>query len=230
MSSHDGLFKGAMVVGAGLAGYLVLALVMSSAAEPLNVRLPAKEPINLDFGPHERRQDEVLLHKAGFAYECVECHAWQRRDPEPRRFIGEHVAMNLEHGSVVTCFTCHHPTEYSALTMPSGEVIPFNDHIKLCAGCHGPIYKDWRNGAHGRREGYWDRESGPVSRTDCIICHDPHQPAFKPIAPLAPPGVARGKAFAPPDEASTVLGQVLKYVPPPPPPERAPARREEIEP
>lgn len=225
LDDYDNFVKGALAVIAGLAAYAIVALTLSSAAEAPNPTVLPEEPVALDFGPHQKVQDEVYLHKAGFRYECIECHSWQKRDPDPREFIGEHSKMNLQHGSIDTCFTCHHETEYSQLVDPvSGGPLEYNRHVELCVRCHGPIFEDWKMGAHGRRAGYWDTEAGPQTRTQCIICHDPHQPAFAPIEPLPPPGVARGRTHNPPEVPHTTIGQLLRYAPPPPPPEREPAQ------
>lgn len=221
LSTFDDFVKALLAVLVGLVGYYLVARVLSSAAEEQHTAIVREKPFDLDFGPDKKRQPAVLLHKAGFAYECIECHSWQERNPDPREFIGEHSLMNLEHGSVKSCFTCHHEAEYDQLVDPQGGgPLAYNQHVKLCARCHGPIFSDWKNGAHGRRAGYWDKSAGPQTKTDCIICHDPHQPAFKPIAPLPPPGVARGKSHLPSGEPKTTVGKLLKYLPPPPPAER----------
>jgi len=214
ISTFDNFIKGFLAVLVGLVGYYFVATILSSAAEEKQPPVPREQPINLDFGPTTKRADKVYLHKATFEYECVECHAWQERDPSPREFIGEHSKMNLEHGSLKTCFTCHHETEYDQLVDPrDGSPLAYNKHVSLCVRCHGPVYKDWKYGAHGRRGGYWDKSQGEQTRTECIICHDPHQPAFKPIAPLPRPGVARGAVHAPSDEPHTRVGKLLKHKP-----------------
>ena len=50
--------------------------------------------------------------------------------------------------------------------------------------CHGTIFRDWREGIHGRREGYWN---GAKSYLLCAHCHNPHAPRFQAIEPLPPP-------------------------------------------
>lgn len=61
----------------------------------------------------------------------------------------------------------------------------------VCAKCHGPVYRDWQNGSHGRINGYWDRSRGPQTRRRCIECHDPHAPPFAPLAPAPGPSTLR---------------------------------------
>ena len=48
----------------------------------------------------------------------------------------------------------------------------------------GTIFRDWREGIHGRREGYWN---GAKSYLLCAHCHNPHAPRFQAMAPLPPP-------------------------------------------
>lgn len=149
------------------------------------------------FGPDRIDRTEMKLHKATFEYDCVECHDAQKRDPSNREFIGEHGKLQFDHGINNRCFNCHHQTEYDKFVGPDGRPIPFQDHVKLCATCHGTQYRDWRGGAHGRRSGYWDKTRGEQRRTDCLVCHDAHRPAFQPIVPLPAPGVEVGVPFSP---------------------------------
>jgi predicted CXXCH cytochrome family protein len=44
---------------------------------------------------------------------------------------------------------------------------------------------------HGRTDGYWDEERGPVHRKKCIQCHDPHAPAFGAMTPAPGPNTIR---------------------------------------
>jgi hypothetical protein len=70
------------------------------------------------------------------------------------------------------------------LRRASGEPIPFSESYKLCGQCHGPQYRDWQSGVHGKRTGEWD---GQKEYLLCVNCHDPHSPKFKPLVPLPPP-------------------------------------------
>ena len=227
MSDSDNEWvRGLAVVVPGLFAYLVVAFVLSASAEKRNAPQLTDKDVwaRLDFGPDTKRQDEVLLHKATFLYRCEECHeAGEARDPRPREFIGEHAKMNLEHGMVDTCFTCHHETEINAFKTRSGDPMPYNEHVALCAGCHGPIYRDWKHGAHGRRSGFFDRSKGDLRRAECIVCHDPHKPAFAPMKPLPPPGVAVGEPPKHDPHFSTVVQKILQEVP-----EAQPAARAEV--
>jgi hypothetical protein len=183
------LFAGLAVYGAGV-------LVLSALAQPRIGAAEGPTP-NPQFGPDRVEREALTVRKATFEYECVECHDAQERDPSVREFIGEHGALNFDHGRNDRCFNCHHDTVYDALVGADGEALAHTEHVQLCARCHGPKYRDWKAGAHGRRSGFWDKSRGEQRRTDCIICHDPHRPVFAPIKPLPPPGVAVGVIHPP---------------------------------
>ncbi len=82
------------------------------------------------------------------------------------------------------CFDCHNPDDRDSLRLVDGTLIGFEESYRLCGQCHGTIYRDWREGIHGRREGYW---SGAKSYQLCAHCHNPHAPRFTAIEPLPPP-------------------------------------------
>ena len=65
----------------------------------------------------------------------------------------------------------------------SGGEIPWDQPQLLCAKCHGPVYRDWQHGSHGRTNGYWDASRGKQTRRKCIECHDPHRPPFPALQP-----------------------------------------------
>ena len=229
-SSKMPIVRGAAALGLGLVGYAVVAGALSSAAEERNVYATAGErppgtlvDVVTDFGPDRVARQALRLHKAGFEYECWECHEGRKRDDRYRTFVGEHAKLRFDHGNNRRCFNCHHETVYDAFVAEDGAAVDYTDHVALCGRCHGPIYRDWRRGAHGRRAGYWDRRRGEQRRTDCIICHDPHHPGFAPIEPLPPPQVAVGPAHS--HGAPTgVVARILTTRPRPPVPVlRAPA-------
>lgn len=206
MSAASSEFRrGALLVAGGLCVYALVAWTLSSAAQTRN-ETPERAAIAFDFGPNTVESEELTLKKSGFEYDCVECHYDQKRDARPRHFIGEHRALDFSHGGNNKCFNCHHPDadKVDQLVAIDGTPMSHNDHVKLCAQCHGVVYRDWKHGAHGRRSGYWDRKAGKTERTDCIVCHDPHHPKFAPIAPLPPPGVFVGDTPPTPPSHSVV--------------------------
>jgi hypothetical protein len=85
------------------------------------------------------------------------------------------------------CFNCHSQSKLNELVTRDGTRLTFDQAPLLCASCHGPTYRDWELGMHGRTNGYWDTKQGPAVRQDCNACHDPHGPAIPQIIPLAGP-------------------------------------------
>lgn len=141
------------------------------------------------------------LVKLGWTYNCMECHKLLK---EPKwhydRPMVEHQDIKLEHGNNRFCLNCHHPTNRNAFVDYDGSEILEEDVVLLCAKCHGPIYRDWKAGVHGRQNGYWKKDMGDRTKLRCIQCHDPHRPKFQPMKPLPPlrypPRAAGGSARA----------------------------------
>ncbi len=136
--------------------------------------------------------------RSGWAYNCMECHKlfparWHYDD---RPFI-EHKDIKLEHGNNRFCLNCHHPTNRNAFVDYDGSEIAESDVVKLCAKCHGTIYRDWEAGVHGRENGYWNTTLGNRTKLRCIQCHDPHNPKFRDMKPLAPLRYPKRAAYPP---------------------------------
>ena len=90
------------------------------------------------------------------------------------------------------CFNCHDQSHLEMLRTPDGRQLKIVDSTKHCAGCHGPTYRDWEAGIHGRTSGFWDRKRGAFVKQDCTSCHDPHSPAFPSIKPGPRPNRLHG--------------------------------------
>jgi hypothetical protein len=162
------------------------------ATRPVLKRPPAPQPpvglatdTHLDKTPPRLTQG-LDLTKIGWSYDCMECHKllpakWHHDHP----FV-EHQSIRLDHGNNRFCLNCHHPTNRNAFVDYDGSEIPETNVVLLCAKCHGPTYRDWEAGAHGRRNGHWDTKAGLQTRLRCIQCHDPHEPAFPTIQPMPP--------------------------------------------
>jgi predicted secreted protein len=71
-----------------------------------------------------------------------------------------------KHGRNNNCFNCHNETNLTLLQPRDGRDLTFADSTQLCGSCHGPTYRDWLAGAHGRISGYWDRGSSPFSEDE----------------------------------------------------------------
>lgn len=146
----------------------------------------APSDTHLDKTP-PRATKGLDLVKAGWAYNCMECHKlfparWHYDD----RGFNEHKNVVLDHGNNRFCLNCHHPVNRNAFVDYDGAEIAQADVVKLCAKCHGTIYRDWQAGVHGRQNGFWKADLGEKTKLRCIQCHDPHSPQFKAMAPLPP--------------------------------------------
>jgi len=118
-------------------------------------------------------------------FPCSECHADMEPDVERRVLEDMHDDIVLDHGPKERwCFDCHNADNRDRLRLANGTLIGFDESYRLCGQCHGTIFRDWRQGIHGRRVGYWN---GAKSYLLCANCHNPHAPKFKPIKPLPPP-------------------------------------------
>lgn len=118
-------------------------------------------------------------------FPCSGCHADMEPNLERRELQDFHDDIQLDHGPPDRwCFDCHNPDDRDRLRLINGTLIGFDESYRLCGQCHGTIFRDWRQGIHGRRRGFWN---GPKSYLLCAHCHNPHAPRFAPMKPLPPP-------------------------------------------
>ncbi len=87
-------------------------------------------------------------------------------------------------------------TDLTLLQTRDGRKVSFSNSQLLCGSCHGPTYRDWEAGAHGRTSGYWDRSLGPIDRKICANCHNPHSPHFPGRKPAPGPHLLHPVATA----------------------------------
>ncbi|MFO1497235.1 MAG: hypothetical protein U1G07_02365 [Verrucomicrobiota bacterium] len=161
---------------------------LPKVARPLAKQPPVglASDTHLDKKP-PRATKGLDLVKAGWTYNCMECHKlfparWHYDD----RSFNEHKNIVLDHGNNRFCLNCHHPVNRNAFVDYDGAEIAQADVVKLCAKCHGTIYRDWLAGVHGRENGFWKADLGEKTKLRCIQCHDPHSPKFKAMQPLPP--------------------------------------------
>jgi formate-dependent nitrite reductase cytochrome c552 subunit len=120
---------------------------------------------------------------------CATCHSLRDEAEVPARaeeLTEFHAGLTFEHGSI-TCASCHvaTPREAPRLKLADGTILPMVEAMQLCAQCHGPQFRDYRNGAHGGMTGAWDLGRGGRTRNHCVDCHDPHVPRTPPVHPAA---------------------------------------------
>lgn len=126
-------------------------------------------------------------------FPCTSCHDKGKVNYTRRPLLEDHPEIILEHDAENRwCLDCHAPLDRDKLHLASGELIGFNESFRLCGQCHGPTYRDWKAGVHGKRTGKWN---GKKTYFLCVHCHNPHSPAIKPIAPFPAPLPPVGKPF-----------------------------------
>jgi len=119
-------------------------------------------------------------------YPCSNCHASMEVNRKKRE-LDEHTQIKLHHAETMRwCLDCHDAKNRDKLRIYNGELINFTESHRLCGECHGPQYKDWKAGVHGKSTGYFSGEGKRVYYL-CAGCHDPHEPKFKSIKPEPPP-------------------------------------------
>lgn len=201
----SGYPAGGLVV-AGSVGLLALLLVHGqgvpvapAAATDSVPKLPAvprppaqQPPVGLATDSHldktpPRQTKGLDLVKLGWTYNCMECHKLFPAKWHYDRPMNEHKDLKLDHGNNRFCLNCHHPKNRNAFVDYDGAEIAQADVVQLCAKCHGPTYRDWQAGVHGRQNGHWDTKKGDKTKLRCIQCHDPHTPNFQAMKPLPAP-------------------------------------------
>jgi len=118
-------------------------------------------------------------------FPCSDCHEPDMTNPERRQLTDMHEDIVLKHDEENRwCLDCHDADDRDHLRLASGKLIPFTESYKLCGQCHGPKYRDWKRGIHGKRTGYWN---GHKRYLLCVHCHNPHHPKFAKMKPFPPP-------------------------------------------
>ena len=118
-------------------------------------------------------------------FPCSECHADLEPNPERRILEEMHDDIILKHDEENRwCLDCHDLKNRDKLHLASGKLIDFTESYKLCGQCHGPKLREWKNGVHGKRTGYWN---GKKKYLLCAHCHNPHSPKYKKMKPEPAP-------------------------------------------
>ncbi len=120
-------------------------------------------------------------------FPCSSCHASMEVNTKKRELKDAHTEVRLHHAETMRwCLDCHDAKNRDKLRLYNGELIDFTKSYFLCGECHGNIFRDWKAGIHGKRQGYF-YGSGKRTYLLCVHCHDSHVPKFKPIKPEPPP-------------------------------------------
>ena len=154
--------------------------------DPFDGTIPMGDmPIEADYSHEEavvKPRDPYLDRNKLYSICTVACHNGQYVPvPESKkpRLLKMHKdiipnSLELQHGrGAIWCLDCHNAENRSTLVSNFGEEISFNQPQKLCGKCHGPIYRDWRDGIHGKRIGMWNK-GGKKRWWVCTECHNPH--------------------------------------------------------
>jgi formate-dependent nitrite reductase cytochrome c552 subunit len=185
-------------------GFLALAagfLSKSWGRPPALSPIPLVDPAFLDTATVRESYAE-LVRKGGdiSEFDCYACH--EKNKPPQLRYDDEHnLVIPKEHEEIAmghgrhnrnnNCYNCHDENNLERLQTRDGRELKFADSPTLCGSCHGPTYRDWEAGVHGRTSGNWNRALGEFKRQDCVDCHDPHSPKFPPRKPAPAPHALR---------------------------------------
>ncbi len=179
------------VVGFGFlltAGALAM---MPPSVIPLH-EMPQVRPEQIEPGAFRvALSDPPMISTGTFDQRCSDCHTLFENTRPPGRALQQHTEIKLSHGSNDGCLNCHDKGNREKLTLRGGGLVGYDQVEQLCAQCHGPVYRDWENGTHGKTLGYWDTSLGEAVKLSCTQCHDPHSPAYKPMPALPGPNTLR---------------------------------------
>ena len=172
--------------------------------------VPLVDPKFISTATARTNYADLIQAKADLSdFDCYGCH--EKGKPPPLRFDADHnLVIPKEHSDIVMghgrhnrnnqCYNCHDESNLELLQTRDGRELKLSESPALCGSCHGPTYRDWEAGVHGRTSGYWNRQGGPIDRKACVSCHDPHAPAFPAREPAPGPHPLRG----PPKPAAPV--------------------------
>lgn len=129
--------------------------------------------------------------------DCYACHDRKAGPPKltldkDNNFVlpKEHDDLVMHHGSHNrnnNCYNCHNESNLEMLQTRDARQLKLIDSTPLCGSCHGPTYRDWNAGVHGRTSGLWTHKDGEFTRQACVSCHDPHSPRFPSRKPAPGP-------------------------------------------
>ena len=195
--------------------FFVLAVAFFSSrstAVPAEVPIPLVDKSFLDVSTWRKSYADLVKAKEDLSdFDCYGCHE-KGKPPTLRYDAKQNLIVPDEHKDIVmghgthgrnnNCFNCHNENNLELLQGRDGHEIKFADSPQLCGSCHGPTYRDWEAGVHGRTSGYWERTKGPIDRKLCVNCHNPHSPRFPGRKPAPGPHPLRAQSAASTEHAT----------------------------
>jgi len=148
--------------------------------------------------PRTPMADPRIMEVAGLDMRCNDCHDIFPSAEQPVAPLRQHTDIVLDHGMNDRCLNCHARADRERYELRGDVLIGLDESPRLCASCHGPTFRDWERGIHGRTDGYWSAAHGQPRRLTCIECHDPHSPAYPGLQPLPGPHAWRAPSEAAP--------------------------------
>jgi hypothetical protein len=180
--------------------FLVLSLAFSRRREQVVGKgpdIPLVDPGLIAPTTFRTSYVQLVRMKADLSdFDCYGCH--DKKKPPTLKFdMNQNLVVPQEHADVVmahgshnrnnNCFNCHDEQNLLQLQTRDGREVKFENSPALCGSCHGPTYRDWEAGAHGRTGGYWKTDTGKARRQICVDCHNPHSPKIPKRQPLPGP-------------------------------------------
>lgn len=183
--------------------FIALAIWFSALSSPAEIPIPERAEFDRAaievVAQRQEFPDPPMIENAGIEMSCADCHGIFDSSGEGNRGNrGQHQHIVLDHGMNDACYNCHSNQNRNKLILKGGQEVGYAEVQNLCASCHGPTFRDWEKGIHGRSNGYWDTTKGERTRLVCTQCHDPHSPAFGSLKPLPGPNTLRQRAGGPP--------------------------------
>ncbi len=166
-------------------GVLCLLALAAAMAGGARSRPPAPGPQAPPAAPADERVEVPPPPFTDGIFPCSSCHADMPVNRARRDLTEFHTEIVLRHDEQHRwCLDCHDAENRDQLHLASGAPVSFDESYMLCGQCHGEKLRDWRAGVHGRRAGQWN---GHKTYLLCAHCHNPHEPRFKPVAPMPAP-------------------------------------------
>lgn len=182
-------------------GLTALLLSNSWGHPPARQQIALVDKAFLEKTPWRQTYTDLVQAKEDMSdFDCYGCH--DKKKPPVLRFDAnsilivpeEHKNIVMGHGSHNRnnlCYNCHNEANLETFQVRDGRELKFADSTQLCGSCHGPNYRDWDAGAHGRINGYWNTSLGEAQKLACANCHDPHAPRIPTHHPAPGPHALR---------------------------------------